>query len=147
MTRGAYLVLALSLPIIFVMKYSIQSQYQYDDREEITLPISWKVDNENNIFGYQFEFGLNPCADLNSNVADVYVCLKPIKKAFKQWPESCKLFIRGFCASNYFFPNYEQAASVSFIPAQINKSSKAEVTVKISKAGFAEVIQLRQLPD
>lgn len=147
MTRGTGLILALLVPILFVLGYSIQSQYQYDEREETTLPISWKMDNENNIFGYQFEFGFNPCTALDSNVADVYVCLKPIKKAFKQLPANCKLFIRGFCASNYFFPNYEQAANVTFIPAQINKSSKAEVTVKISKAGFVEVVQLRQLPN
>ena len=147
MTRCACLILAILLPIFFVLGYSIQSQYQYDEREEITLPISWKIDNENKLFGYQFEFGFNPCTVLDSNVADVYVCLKPIKKAFKQLPANCTLFIRGFCASNYFFPNYEQAANVNFIPAQIDKFSKAEVVVKISKAGFAEVVQLRELPN
>jgi hypothetical protein len=146
MTRNTFLVFAILLPILFVIIYSIQSQYQYNDREEITLPISWKLDNEHNIFGYQFEFGFNPCTGVYENGTDVFVCLKPIKKAFQQVPDNCTLFIKGFCASDYFFPNYEQAASVNFIPNQINKLSKAEATLKISKAGYAEVIQLRQLP-
>lgn len=147
MKRSVYLFLALSLPIIFIMQYSIQGQYQYDDREEFILPVSWKLDNDDKVFGYQFEFGFNPCDSLGSNTNDIYVCLKPIKKAFSQLPDNCKLFIKGFCGSNYFFPRYEQAASVNFIPAQVNKTGKAEVTVKISKTGYVEVVQLRQLPN
>lgn len=145
MTRSTLLFLALLLPILFVVSYSIQSQYQYDEREEVTLPVTWKFDNDNNIFGYQFEFGFDPCSGVYSNGTEVYVCLKPIKKAFQQLPSNCTLFIKGFCGSNYFFPNYEQATTVSFIPSQINKTSSGEVTVKISKAGYAEVVQLRQV--
>ena len=140
MTRRAYLALAILFPIIVIVSYSIQNQYRYNDREEFILPISWKIDNDNRIFGYQLEFGFNPCVNSNSSIV---VCLKPIKKAYDQLPANCSLFIKGFCAQNYFFPNYEQAPGVYFNPEQINRSSNAEVLVKISKAGFAEVVQLR----
>lgn len=40
MKRSVYLFLALLLPIIAVMMYSLQSQYRYDDREEFILPVS-----------------------------------------------------------------------------------------------------------
>ncbi|CDZ78471.1 hypothetical protein BN59_02781 [Legionella massiliensis] len=145
MRKNTFLAFAILIPIVVIIIYGLQNQYDYRHRQSIVLPISWKMDEKGEIFGYDLDFGFNPCSELaNTNFQTLAVCLKPERRVYfmSQLPSSCTLFIKGFCAWNYFYARYSQNPSVDLSLAKTTKS-KVEAVVKVSNGGFAEIIQLR----
>lgn len=133
------------MPIVFVIYYGLQNQYDYTHRQSLVLPINWKVDENGEVFGYDLDFGFNPCDKMsNTNFQTLAVCLKPKRAVYfrSQLPSHCTMFIKGFCAQNYFYARYSQNPSIDLNLAKTTKS-KVEAVIKVSNKGYAEIIQLR----
>jgi hypothetical protein len=136
---------AILIPIVFVVYYGLQNQYNATHRQSLVLPIIWKMNENGEIFGYDLNFGFNPCDKVsNTNFQTLAVCLKPEREVYfmSQLPSSCTLFIKGFCAQNYFYARYSQNPSVDLSLAKTTKSH-VEAVIKVSNKGYAEIIQLR----
>lgn len=100
------------------------------------------MDQEGKVFGYDLDFGFNPCDKAsNTNFQTLAVCLKPERAVYfmNELPARCTLFIKGFCAQNYFYARYSQNPSVNLHLAKTH----VEAIVKVSNKGFAEVMKLR----
>ena len=144
MIRSIFLGLALLIPIIFVISYSVLFQTEYNHREQVLIPISWKF-NEGKVFGFDFNFGFNPCSLEGSDRKTLGVCLKPLQHAYliEKLPSNCMAYIRGFCAGNYFYPRYQNSSSADF-NSMAAKQSNIEAVVLLSSEGFGEVVELRE---
>lgn len=59
-----------------------------------------------------------------------------------QLPSQCTLFIKGFCARNYFYARYSQNPSVDWKLANKTKAN-VEAVMEVSNKGYTEIIQLR----
>ena len=144
MIRSIFLGLALLIPIIFVISYSVHFQTEYNHREQVLIPISFKF-NEGSVFGFDFNFGFNPCSLEGSDRKTLGVCLKPELQAYliEKLPSYCIAYIRGFCAGNYFYPRYHNSSSADFT-SMAAKQSPIEAVVLLSSEGFGEVVALRE---
>lgn len=143
MRKKYLLALALSLPFFYCVWYALFSQYYFLNRVTIQLPVIWKKNGDGQVFGYTMNFGFNPC-QITSKVKNVAVCLKPLKKAYllEGIPDSCQLFIKGFCAHDYFYPRYSQAPTVTNDFSTLSNNQSVWALIKVSPQGFAEVIKL-----
>ena len=143
MKKKYLLALALILPVSYCVWYALYSQYYFLNRTTIQLPIIWKKNVDGQVFGYTMNFGFNPC-HITTEVQNVAVCLKPFKRAYllENIPNSCQLFIKGFCAHDYFYPRYSQASSVSKDFKTLSNNQFTWALIKVSQQGFAEVVEL-----
>lgn len=106
MNKRTMLLIALALPILALMTSAYLKSVQRDSGEQITLPIEG-FDPRDLLSGhyliYQVDYGLE--TDCTEHDVETAVCLRPERAMYlaDAVPDSCKLFIRGYCDSSARF--------------------------------------------
>lgn len=99
------LILAVSLPIVFITSFALYKSYQLTTGREIVLPISG-YDPRNLLSGhyliYTVDYGIkNICHPSSAIKKNGYLCLNPKEFSYKK-PKHCPLFIKGTCEYRRF---------------------------------------------
>jgi uncharacterized membrane-anchored protein len=140
-TSKGRLIIALLIPIMFLLAHTLHKHYQSVSGTVVTLPIEG-FDPRDLLSGHYLQYQVvyetvNSCYDIEdrANVFQrVALCLEPKRKLYvsRDLPESCSLYLRGQCQSGRFKAGIEHF----FIP----DDHAAELDTKVrNKSGSIRV--------
>ena len=148
MINKKLLIIALLIPILFLLGFTIKNQLALSHGKEFSLPVEG-FDPRDLIAGhyliYRVNYGGVPKCSVGQKLS--YVCLDPYGDYASLKPEdgSCKLFIKGSCEYGGFSAGIEKF----YIPEEFSReltskivNHKGKILISVSKSGDAIIKDL-----